>query len=174
MRDTLIVIALTLVAIAIGAGLYFYGWGSLITVPPIFSSSTSQNSVQGTDVPFTVLATGSNAAVQERKNYLISSTPELRELWKLLNAPGDPPAVDFTQSSVLAIFAGQEPTAGYSIAVSKVADAASRLVVISLTRPGGSCILAQMVTTPYEVISLPKTTLPLTHEELTTTASCLE
>jgi N-acetylmuramic acid 6-phosphate (MurNAc-6-P) etherase len=126
-------------------------------------------------VPFTELVSGTKSSVNQRVNYLITSQDELLELWNMIDASGAPPTVDFTKDVVLALFAGEEPTNGFSISVSKIEDSASaRQVIIELSQPGGSCVLAQSTTSPYEIVETSLTSLPLTHEDEATTTSCLE
>jgi len=169
MRDTIIVIVLAFVAIAIGAWFFFYN-----PMPTGQATPAVALTPTAVDVPFTVLSSGTQSSVLERKNYLITSDAELRQLWKMIGNTDPAPTVDFTQNEVIAVFAGTEPTAGYTIAVSKILDATERLVTITLDKPGGSCVLADMITAPYQIISLAKSSLPLAHQELDTTTSCLQ
>ena len=110
-----------------------------------------------------------------RANYLITTQAGLSQLWRMLGT-GAPalPAVDFTQDDVIAVFAGSEPTAGYAISVAKVADAANRLVTVTLSSPDSTCVLAESLTAPYQVVELAKTALPLAHEDTTATTNCLQ
>ena len=170
MRDTLIVIGLALVAIVIGVFMFLYGQGTFSSTPPAAVSYTPP----AVTVPFTQLAQGEHSTVSTRANYLITSKSELADLWAMVDARGQVPAVDFTTNSVIAVFAGKEPTAGYTIAVSKIQDASTREVIVTLSAPGGSCVLAQKATAPYQIIELPKTSLNLTHQDLLTTTSCLK
>ncbi|MEK7114185.1 MAG: protease complex subunit PrcB family protein [Patescibacteria group bacterium] len=167
MRDTLIIIGLALVTVVIGAFLYFRGNTSNAS-PSI--APTSQPSAVA--VPFTPLARGNTSTVTKRVNYLITSADGLDKLWKMLDATSTPPTVDFNKNAVIAVFAGQQPTTGYAIEVSKIADLSSRLVSITLAKPDGACITGQSLTTPYEIVTVPTTSLPLAHEDISTTVSC--
>ncbi len=169
MRDTLIIIGLAFVAVVVGAFLFLYGRESLSNAS---SSAVAYNTPAAT-VPFTELAQGVQSSVSVRANYLITSESQLSELWKMIDARGQTPVVNFATHDVVAVFAGKEPTAGYTITVSKVEDTNTREVTVALTSPGGSCVLAQSVTAPYQVVELPKTSLPLTHTDQAITASCL-
>lgn len=123
-------------------------------------------------VPFTTLATGAQSAVTSRVDYLITSQDQLTQLWTLLQEPPPVPTVDFSTQVVVAVFAGQAPTTGYGIAVAEVEDASSRIVKVELTKPDGSCVLAQSTTAPYQIVELPKTSLPFTHDDIWTTKAC--
>jgi hypothetical protein len=172
MRDTLILVGLALVAVVIGMFIYLANHGSLAVQTAASSCSAA---TPGMPVAITTLAAGSHSSVTAPTNFIITSEDQLRELWKITDASGAAPDVDFNTESVIAVFAGTQTTAGNSIAVSSVADTATeRAVTISLTKPGGSCVVAQVTTAPYEIISVPATTLPLTHSDVVQTASCLQ
>lgn len=156
-----------LLATAIGVGVFLYGEAhpGALDVP---------STTLGTRVSFTELAHGTHSSVAMRKNYLITSTDQLRELWKLVGASGPLPTIDFTMHSVIAVFAGEEPMAGYSIVVARITDGTTRDVVIELTTPGVSCLSAESVTTPYHIVKVPLTTLSYTHQDTATTTGCLQ
>ena len=161
MRNALIVGGISVVAIGIGVFVFLYG-GKAFGVAP----STE------IIVPFIELAQGTQSSVSRRTNYLITSESQLDELWNMTDAKGIPPTVDFTKNYVAGVFSGKEPTTGYAITVSKVMDVKSRIVTVTLVSPDTSCILAQSMTAPYQIISLPKTSLPFAHEDQTITVSC--
>ncbi|MBU6491016.1 protease complex subunit PrcB family protein [Patescibacteria group bacterium] len=172
MRNILAIVGLVVAATIIGAFVFLYGGN---TFPSRSSLAPAYNNPPDkTTIPFTELAHGAHSSIPVRANYLITSEDQLSELWKMIDAGGQTPKVDFATQSVIAIFAGQKPTAGYTIAVSNVEDAATRDVTITLTSPGGSCLLAQSLTAPYQVVELPKTSLAFTHKDLATTLSCLQ
>ncbi len=172
MRDTLIIIGLALVAVIAGSFIFLYGRGSLSSASSSAVTYGAPATLAAT-VPFTELAQGVRSTVSVRANYLITSQAQLVKLWKMIDARGQAPVIDFAKNDVIAVFAGKEPTAGYAVAVSKIEDTNTREVTVALTSPGGNCVLAQSVTEPYQVIELPKTVLALTHVDQEITASCL-
>jgi hypothetical protein len=156
------------VAVVVGVLLFLYGPDSLATTPPPLPRPAPL-SVQ---VPFREIARGSQSTEARRVNYAITSTADLAKLWKMLDATSMPPKVDFTTNTVVATFAGKESTSGYSIAVSKVEDTKVRMVTVKITKPGSNCLLAQVLTAPYQIIEIPKTSLPLGHSDVVTTRNC--
>jgi hypothetical protein len=129
-------------------------------------------------VAYAVLAAGERSDVQERKNYFISSAYELRDLWKLIQTDRPLPQIDFNKESVLAVFAGTRPSAGFSIAVISVKDAHGsppmRTVSIEVIEPGISCLAAQVETAPYQVIRVPKADRLLRHQDTSRVVGCLQ
>jgi len=151
-RNHVLVYGAGIVAIVIGVLAFFYSNGNASNIS---SSAVSEVRPIAVIVPFTELASGVQSNITIRTNYLITSTDELNKLWKMIDAKGNPPAVDFNTNFVIAVFAGD-----YSaIDVSVITDTDKRTVTILL---GGS---RSSTTTPYELISLPKTTLAFTHKD---------
>jgi len=173
MRDIATTIAVGIVAVTIGVFVFSYVDGPIALITRDAPGATPVSPHLG-PVVFTQIAHGAHSSVTRRTNYIVTSSSELTELWKMIEVEGQPPAIDFATHEVIAVFAGKEPTAGYDIKVSQVEDSASRKVTVLLTKPGGSCLLAQSVTNPYQVIVVPKTALDLTHEDLLTTVGCLQ
>lgn len=167
MRDTFIIIGLAIVAVGIGSFLFLRGTSSNVS----FSATATSNASVVT-VPFAKVAHGNTSTVTRRVNYLISSPDGLNKLWEMVAATGTPPTVDFNKEAIIAVFAGQQPTTGYAIEVSKVLDSSSRLVFITIAKPDNSCITGQSLTAPYEIVAVPATSLPLTHEDVSVTATC--
>lgn len=167
MKDTPIIAGIALIAVAIGV--YFFLNGDLKSSSP---ATVSESQVSAVAVPFTPLASGMRSKVTDRVNYIITSPVQFNELWKMVDAPGAPPEVDFTKEAVIAVFAGEQPTGGYAIQVSKIMDSTSRLVSVTIQRPSSACMVTQSFTTPYELVTIPATTLPLAHEDISVTKSC--
>ena len=166
-RDILVILFIAVVAIMIGAGVFFYGEKGSISLAP-------SGGVAAAVVPFDALVHGMNSSVPTRTNYLITSSAEFEVLWSMLDATGTPPAINFSTHNVVAVFAGRKPTGGYGISVSKIEDKTRRMVTITLRNPAKDCMLTQQVTEPYELVIVPKTALPFTHEDVAATANCGE
>lgn len=169
MKDSSLVVVLSLVVIAGGAGLVWYGLQG--SAPPIVGEGQGE---AGVAVAFTPIAHGIHGGVLERTNYLITSAEDFAELWKMLgDATGSPPTVDFSRNNVAAVFAGQRPNPGHTVSVLKVLDTGvKRLVTIILASPGKGCIEAQVLTSPYEIVTTPKTALPFEHEDIEGIKDC--
>lgn len=166
-RNAFSILVVAVVAIAIGVALFVY------VGDPV--SDTTPPNTPASPVSFIELASGAQSTETKPVNYLITSKAELAELWKMIDSGDDliPPTVDFNRYDVVAVFAGSVPTAGYVISVLKVEDGASREVTVLTQKPGASCIAATVITSPYQIVQLPKTTLPMTHIDVEEVISCL-
>ena len=169
MRDTFILVGLAAVALVLGSYILLYGRGTLSDTS---LSAGTQNSSAAVDVPFTDLLQGTRSSVTGRVNYVITSKSQLEELLKMISTTDPMPNVDFSTHDIIAVFSGEKPTGGYAISVSKIADSVVRMVTITLASPGSACVLSQSTTDPYQIIAVPKTSLPLVHEDQTATTSC--
>lgn len=74
-------------------------------------------------------------------------------------ASPEKPAVDYTKQRVLLAFMGQKSTAGYSIDFQPATAIAGDALVVTviLTKPPTGAVLAQVVTSPYALATLPRT-----------------
>ncbi|HUY05256.1 MAG TPA: hypothetical protein VMV62_00870 [Candidatus Paceibacterota bacterium] len=167
MRDKIIFAGVAVIAVIVGALVFVSGRGTVSNGSP---AATGYSNETATAVPFTKLVQGTTSAVSDRTNYLITSPSQLSELWKMIDAHGTPPTVDFATHAVLAVFAGKQPSA--SIAVAKIEDANERLVSIIIAKPASACAPQAVADSPYELVAVATTSLPLAHQDISTTASC--
>ncbi len=157
---------LILVLAVLGAFLITYGRNATN------SSQTATEIIA--EVSFVEITHGTQSEIKKRTNYLITSEEGLTKLWKLIQANAPEPKVDFTTHAIVAVFAGQKSTGGYSISVTKVEDGKMRDVVVALTKPGPDCMVTQAVTTPYQIVAVPMTSIEFTHQDFIETTSCTQ
>lgn len=160
MRDALIIGIACVAAIFLGAWLYFSGTGT--------NTSATQSG-------FTVLEKGmQSGSLTSRANYRIKSKEELDALWNLVYGSGGPAAaVDFTKEEVLAVFDGSHSSGGYDITVDSVKDEGGvRKIHITHTIPGEGCAVSSAITSPYQIVVVPRSSLPLSRTDATATADC--
>lgn len=159
MRDTLIIGAAIIVAIALGA------W--------LLMSGAERPAPQLGAAAFNVLSEGQDAgSMTERKNYRIKDAEQLQALWQMVKGE-DAPFVDFERYEVLAIFDGTRSSGGYSVAVTAVEDTATeRAITITRTAPGDTCITTQAITSPYTIVVAPKTDAPIVRTDVEEIVEC--
>lgn len=155
--------------IILGLAVVIFGYATILGMMSSGTSATYSGSA-ATVVPFTKLMKGSESTITTRVNYLITSSDQLKALWKLISATTPPPAVDFKTSAVIAVFAGKATSA--EIAVAKVEDSTARLVSITLAKPESTCPQPTSSASPYEIVTVPVTSLPLAHKDILSTVGC--
>ncbi len=169
MKDTLILTGIAIVGVSIAVTFLWFGpWRQRVSAP-------TTSSIVMLKSPQNILAQGVTAPVSARINYLIKNDNELKQLWTLIYGAtaSTVPSVDFSRYNVAAVFAGTQSTTGYSIALFGIKKTPKREVaIITITRPGPSCIVKKKQTSPYEVVLLPSSLLPLSHTDVIKTNFC--
>lgn len=178
MRDTVIILSIIAASIIVGASLYFFGPEEFRILP----SSTQPaavaplTEVHTGPVEFFIVDEGQVAVeVTERTNYIVNGTDHFTRLWSMVHGESAPPMpqIDFTEQDAIAVFAGEMPTSGYRIEVDSIEDTADeRIVRITITSPGESCVVTQSLTSPYQIVRVPLSGLPLTKEYTEVTEVC--
>jgi hypothetical protein len=104
---------------------------------------------------------GDQSNIDQPRQVVVRNDAEWRKLWQQ-HAPDRPlPAVDFSKESVVAIFMGSRPTAGYSVTILSTTEGGGALIVrYRETRPAPGAITAQILTFPYHIVAIPKSTAP--------------
>ena len=113
-------------------------------------------------VPFKTLESGVQSDIERPREVVARTAGE----WKALcadHAGGRPcPQVDVSRSTVIGIFLGTRPSAGFSVKVTKVERDGDALVVTYLERkPGPDEMAAQMITMPYQLVTVDRFTGPV-------------
>ncbi len=86
---------------------------------------------------------------------LVTDAETFKERWETLNPNQPVPVVNFTQQVVVLIEAGEEPTAGYSVQVTRLEEQAGQWVVhYQVAAPGGN--QAPILTHPWVMKVVPK------------------
>jgi hypothetical protein len=106
-------------------------------------------------IAFTNVAQGTSSQIDEPRKVIIRSADEFQALWKL-HSTAPPPKVDFSKSIVAGVFLGMRPTAGYTVAIQAVRRTEAGAVVEYIEGvPDKSRMLAQLLTSPFHLVSIP-------------------
>lgn len=112
----------------------------------------------GESVPFERIAQGTQSSFLEKSDYVIRTDAELKDVWTTIRGVNaSPPNIDFSEYMVLALFQGQKPSGGYSIAA-KAIEIQDTMVEVSIVEeePGTGCAVTDALTAPYEIIVVKK------------------
>lgn len=107
---------------------------------------------------WTVLLAGQQSEIEEGKNLIIKSQKDFDSLWNEMQTghPDQPekPKVDFQSKWVIACFLGNVSSAGHSIEMKSVINENNKTVLfINHRKPGNDCVTAQVIESPYVLIS---------------------
>lgn len=135
------------------------------------------------EIKFNTLLQQSQSSHAQKKNYVIRSQAEWQKLWQQMQAASFLPRnvrtdsllhkIDFTKQMLIAVFQGEQPSGGYSIAVTKLVRASNRLeVFIEEQSPGADCFTTQMLTYPYHIIVTEASVTKVTFTSRSRVAAC--
>lgn len=163
MRDLIIIIGMCAAAILIGAWLYLYGPSDFMKEDPYAAVAGQQAGATAAladepqaEVPFTVIGHGKQSEITVRKNFAVYSEDEFAKLWKQTGSTEKVPVIDFSKAYVVAVFAGEKPTAGYTIAVEQVTELRDkRTIHVTIEEPGDGCEASNATMNPYQIIRVP-------------------
>jgi PrcB C-terminal len=102
---------------------------------------------------------GEQSNIDQATQVVVRDAAAWRALWQR-HAPDRPmPQIDFGKESVVAIFLGSKPTAGYNVTIVSTTEGGGALIVrYREARPAAGAITAQVITFPYHIVAIPKVT----------------
>jgi hypothetical protein len=119
------------------------------------------------NVDFTTIARGTDSDYQSATKMAIDDSEEWIALWQQhtcnIEPPPPVPQVDFTRYSVVAVFAGEQPTGGYSVEILNVENGSSKTkeqgaiaITVRHRQPKAGEFVTEALTYPYHMIRIPK------------------
>jgi PrcB C-terminal len=109
----------------------------------------------GADLELRRIGQWTHTGIPESRRLVIRDANAWSQFWSELGV-GERPAVDFTQTLVIAVASGQHATGGFEIAVQRVSQANGALTIeVEETSPGPNCITASTSSQPVDVVTVP-------------------
>lgn len=108
----------------------------------------------------TTLARGTDSEWHEAAEVAVREEKAWKDLWEKANAAlvpmPAPPKVDFAKEMVIAVFAGEKPTTGHSIEVSRIERSGDGLLVtVREKAPPEGAMVGQALTYPFHIVRVP-------------------
>lgn len=102
---------------------------------------------------------GDQSNIDSARQVVVRTEAEWSRLWRE-HAPDRPqPAIDFSKDTVVGVFMGSRPNAGYSTAIVSAMEGGGALIIrYSESKPARDAITAQILTFPYHLAAIPKAT----------------
>lgn len=124
-----------------------------------------------------LIAAGSRSAIETPRNRIVKDKADFAMLWLEHTAhetpPPVPPDVDFSESTVAAVFAGNQSTGGYSLTLTGLDKTPGGWEVrLSLVTPGPDCMTTQVITQPWAMVRVPGHDQPINIQISPTRSSC--
>jgi hypothetical protein len=109
------------------------------------------------DPPLRVLDRGDQSNVDEFRQVVVRTAAGWTALWQQHAPDRSRPAVDFARDMVAGVFLGSRPSAGFAIDVVSAREEHGNLVVrYRESSPGPGAVAAQVITSAYCIVALPR------------------
>jgi PrcB C-terminal len=139
------------------------GFVSVLVAALAFQTSAPANSMSS----MRTVDQGTQSNIDEPRTVVIRSADEWSRLWRAHAADKPAPAVDFNREMIVGVFLGSRPTAGYSVQIVGTREHADGLVVeYRAGSPSRDMMTAQVITTPYHLVAVPKRTGEVRFEKI--------
>ena len=110
-----------------------------------------------TSLPMRSIDKGQESQIDAARQVSARTADEWAKLWTQHAGARTRPAVDFNKEAVAAVFLGTRPSAGYAVEiVSSRQEGATLVVSYKETRPAPDSVAAQVLTSPYHIVAIPK------------------
>jgi PrcB C-terminal len=110
---------------------------------------------------------GTQSNVDEARQVSIRTEAEWTRLWQQHKPDRPKPTIDFSKEMVLGVFMGSRSTGGFAVEILGAEEAGGALTVRyreTMPRPGA--ITAQVISSPYHLVAVPKVTGTVTFEKV--------
>ena len=108
-----------------------------------------------TVVSFATIAEGTRSQIDEPREVIVRTDEEWQALWQDHAAGSTAPVIDFCDSTVVGVFLGARPTAGFRVEITSVTIDADTVVVEYMERtPRRGAMVAQVLTAPFQLVRL--------------------
>ena len=116
---------------------------------------------------FVPVAAGTTSGITQPRQVVVRTTEDWRALWREHGAGTPVPSVDFSSATVVGLFLGERPTAGYQVDVVSVLNEGGAAVVEYVERrPSPDAMVAQVVTAPFHLVSLQRVDIEVRFRKL--------
>ncbi len=100
---------------------------------------------------------GLNSNIDGARQVVVRTADDWAKLWTQHAGERARPSVDFNKEMVIAVFMGSRPSAAFSVDITGVREQAGMLVVsYKETRPAPGSVAAQILTSPFHIVAVPK------------------
>ena len=119
--------------------------------------SRNVHTIVPTTIATVIIARETMSQVDEPKQVVARTPAEWAALWRRHAGESAAPKVDLGTRTIVAIFLGSRPSAGYVVDITGTREAAGVLTVVwAERRPDRGAITAQVLTSPMVIATIPK------------------
>ena len=108
-------------------------------------------------IPMRAIDKGVMSNMDDARQASAGSLQEWSQLWTQHAGERTRPSVDFSKEVVVAVFLGTRPTSAFGVEIVRVRQEGPALVVTYReTRPAPDGVAAQVLTSPYHIVAVPR------------------
>jgi hypothetical protein len=113
-------------------------------------------------VPFKTIETGLQAGIERPREVVVRTPAEWKTLCGEYADGRSCPTIDFSKTTVVGVFLGTRPSTGYAVEIARVErDGDAVTVTYRERKPGPGEMSAQMITMPYQLVSIDRFAGPI-------------
>ena len=102
---------------------------------------------------------GDQSNIEDSRQVVVRTDAEWTRLWQQHSPDRPKPAVDFSKETIVGVFMGSRPNAGFSTAIISATEGGGALIVrYAESAPKPGLLSAQVLTFPYHIVAIPKAT----------------
>jgi hypothetical protein len=106
-----------------------------------------------------VLDSGDQSNMDDARQAVVRTAAELNALWRLHAPERQQPKVNFDTEMVVGVFIGSRPSAGFTVQILSVEEQGGATIVrYRETVPPRGGIAAQVITSAYQLVAVPRRT----------------
>jgi hypothetical protein len=106
-------------------------------------------------VTFTAIDRGDQSNIETAREAIVRSASQWTTLWRQHAGDRPLPKVDFTKSTVIAVFLGSRPTGGFAVDITRIErNGADLTVTYRETKPAADAMVSQVLTLPYHIVRI--------------------
>jgi hypothetical protein len=118
-----------------------------------------ETSAQALAVTPRTIEKGDQSNVEDSRQVVVRTDAEWTRLWQQHSPDRPKPAVDFSKETIVGVFMGSRPNAGFSTAIISATEGGGALIVrYAESTPAPGLLSAQVLTFPYHIVAIPKAT----------------
>jgi hypothetical protein len=113
--------------------------------------------LQASPIPLRTLDRGPESQLDDAQQVSVRTAADWATLWVRHAGERERPKVDFAREMVVGVFMGSRPTAGFSVEIVRAREEGQALVVeYRETRAASNAVTAQVLTSPYHIVAVPR------------------
>ena len=132
----------------------------MILLLAVCAQAFSKKPAEAGPVDFELILAGQHSRMDTAAVFLVDNQQDWEQIWQIAQGRIDPlppvKEVDFTNYSVIAVFRGTKNSGGYSVEIGGIEKSANELKVNVVYRNSSGGMVLPVVTSPYQIVRIPK------------------